>query len=79
MVDTPGFDDSDAKGDEYLEEMINVLNEDIETADVILLTIEQSTPRFNDALTKMLDKLESLFGTTMWNNTMIEIRQFIIY
>ena len=74
MVDTPGFGDSDGEMEELLEEMINVLNEDIETANAIVLVIEEGTTRFTDGLTRMLDKLESLFGRKMWNTTMIEIR-----
>ena len=74
IVDTPGFGDSDDEMDDLLEEMIEVLNQQVETADAIVLTIDSNTPRFNDELTKMLDKLEALFGKKMWNSTMIEIR-----
>ena len=74
VVDTPGFGDSDDEMDELIVEMMDILNNDVETADAILLTIDQANTRFTDGLEKMLDELESMFGKRMWNNTIIEIR-----
>ena len=74
VVDTPGFQDTDEDTEELIVEMMNILNNDVETADAIVLTIDQGTPRFTPGLEEMLDELESMFGKIMWNNTIIEIR-----
>ena len=74
VVDTPVFENSSDEMEKMFEEMVNVLNNDVETADAILLTIDQGNPMITTGLEKMLHKLESVFGKRMWKNTMIEIR-----
>jgi len=76
VVDTPGFADSDGEMDDLLEEMINVLNNDIKTANAIMLTLPATLTRFNDNVIEMLEQLEMLFGSKMWNSTIIEISMF---
>jgi len=78
IVDTPGFGDSDGSDsmEELLEEMIKVLNEDVQTADALVLTIPEDTTRFSSELIEMLQQLETLFGRKMWNSTIIEISKF---
>ena len=61
--------------DELLEEMIKVLNEDVKSANAIVLTMDSLQCRWTSALTEMLEQLESLFGRKVWNNTIIEMRQ----
>jgi len=56
--------------------MVEVLNEDIKNASVILLTLDSTNARFNNGVTKMIKQLEALFGTKMWRNTMIEMSKF---
>ena len=73
-MDTPGFGDSDDEMDELLAEMFDVLNEEVKTADVVLLTLPADIPRFSKELIDMLRTLEMAFGSKMWNSTMIEIR-----
>ena len=53
--------------------MTNVLNNEVETANAIVLAIDANTVRFSDGLIKMLDKLESLFGRKVWNTMIITI------
>jgi len=76
IVDTPGFGDSDGEMDDLLEEMMNVLKNDIKTADAILLTLPSTIDKFTKELTDMLKQLEMLFGKKMWNSTIIEISKF---
>jgi len=76
IVDTPGFSDSDGEDEKLIEDMFAALNDVVKTADVILLTIDANTPRFDESLTRMLQQLEMAFGVKMWSNTMIEISKF---
>jgi len=76
VVDTPGFEDTDGETGELVEEMFEVLNNDVKTADVLLLTIPADLTRFKEGLVTMLKQLEMAFGEKMWNNTMIEISKF---
>merc|ERR1719370_1465384 len=57
VVDTPGFQASDDQMDELIEEMTYVLNNDVKTADVVLLTIPKDVYRFNQGLVDMLKQL----------------------
>ena len=72
-MDTPGFGDSDGETDELLEEMITVLNEEVKSANAIILAMDSQQCRWTESLTKMLHQLEGLFGRKMWNNTIIEM------
>jgi len=76
IVDTPGFEDSNGEMDILIEEMVDVLNNNISSADVVLLTISAETARFTDGLIDMLKQLEMLFGRRMWNSTLVEISKF---
>merc|ERR1712179_343770 len=76
VVDTPGFEDSDDEMAELLEEMITVLNEEVKSANAIVLTMDSSLCRWTDGLTEMLGQLEALFGRKMWNNTIVEMSKF---
>ena len=73
IVDTPGFGDSDGEMDELLEEMIKVLNEDVKSANVIILAMDATDCRWTNGVTDMLSQLEALFGRKMWNNTIVEM------
>ena len=73
VVDTPGFGDSDGEMDQLLEEMIKVLNEEVKSANAIVLAMDSHECRWTESLTKMLSQLEGLFGRKMWNNTIIEM------
>ena len=74
MIDSPGFGDSHGNMDELLKEMITVLKEEVKSANAILFTMDSTEPRWDEALIEMLNELESLFGRTMWENVIIEMR-----
>lgn len=76
IVDTPGFADSDGEMDELLEEMINILNDEVKSANAIILAMDSTEARFTQSVTKMLGELQALFGTKMWNNTIIEMTKY---
>ena len=59
--------------DELLEEMINVLNEDVKSANVIILAMDATDCRWTNGVTDMLSQLEALFGRKMWSNTVVEM------
>ena len=73
MVDTPGFGDSDGEMDQLLEEMIKVLNEEVKSANAIILAMDSTECRWTGGLNEMLSQLEALFGRKMWNNTIVEM------
>jgi len=76
IVDTPGFSDSDWEMDKLVEEMIDILNNEVRSANAIILAMDSTESRFTEGVTKMLGELEALFGTKMWNNTIIEMTKF---
>jgi len=76
IVDTPGFGDSDGKMDVYLDEMLEVLKQDVQTANAIILTLDSTEARFNEEVTNMIKALIDSFGAKMWNNTIIEMSKF---
>ena len=74
VVDTPGFGDSNGNDNEYIEEMMNVLDNKLGYANTILLVLEGSVPRFSNSLYAMLRQMTSIFGETWWDFMMIGVR-----
>ena len=74
MVDTPGFGDSDEEMNDLIDEMMEVLNNDVKTTNTLLLLFKATENRFNSHLITMLRQMTALFGSSMWNSTMIGIR-----
>ena len=74
MVDTPGFGDSDEEMNTLIDEMMNVLNNVVDSANSLLLLFKATETRFNSDMITMLRQMTSLFGNSMWNSTMIGIR-----
>ena len=71
MVDTPGFGDSDGEDEELIEGMMEVLNNVIEEADVILLLLKGTRTRFNAGLQNMLMRMTLIFGKKWWDHVVI--------
>ena len=46
VVDTPGFGDSSGNDNQYIQEMMDILDNKLGYAHIILLVLEGSTPRF---------------------------------
>ena len=63
-MDTPGFGDSDGDDNKLIQEMMEILDNDLGSANVILLTLEGSTPRFTSGLYDMMRQMSSIFGET---------------
>ena len=71
VVDTPGFGDSDDEMEALMEEMMDVLNDKIGEADVILLLIKGTSTRFSAGLQIMLKRMSAIFGSKWWDNVVI--------
>jgi len=76
IVDTPGFADSDGNDNLYIEEMMEVLNNDLGYTNTILLVLEGSTPRFHDGLYAMIRQMTSIFGESWWDFMMIGVSKW---
>ena len=63
-MDTPGFGDSDGDDNKLIQEMMEILDNKLGSANVILLTLEGSTPRFTSGLYDMMRQMSSIFGET---------------
>ena len=63
-MDTPGFGDSDGSDNKLIEEMMDILDNELGNANVIVLALEGSTPRFSSGLYDMLRQMSSIFGET---------------
>ena len=73
VVDTPGFGDSNGNDNQYIEEMMEVLDNKLGYANTILLVLEGSVPRFSNSLYAMLRQRTSIFGETWWDFMMIGV------
>merc|ERR1712223_1859138 len=71
VVDTPGFGDSDDEMEALIEEMMDVLNDKIGEADVILLLLKGTSTRFSAGLQIMLKRMTAIFGSKWWDNVVI--------
>ena len=63
-MDTPGFGDSDGSDNKLIEEMMDILDNELESANIIVLAIDGATPRFSSGLYDMLRQMSSIFGDT---------------
>ena len=64
IVDTPGFGDSDGSDNKLIQEMMEILDDELGSANVIVLVIDGATPRFSSGLYDMLRQMSSIFGET---------------
>ena len=71
IVDTPGFGDSDGSDNKLIQEMMQILDDQLGSANVIVLAIDGSTPRFSSGLYDMLRQMSSIFGET-WQVHILE-------
>ena len=63
IVDTPGFGDSDGADPQLIQEMMEILDNELGSANVIVLTIDK-IDRFSSGLQDMLRQMSSIFGET---------------
>ena len=63
-VDTPGFGDSNGDDNKLIQEMMDILDNELENANIIVLAIDGATPRFSSGLYDMLRQMSSIFGET---------------
>ena len=73
-MDTPGFGDSNGNDNQYIEEMMEVLDNKLGYANTILLVLEGSVPRFSNSLYAMLRQMTSIFGESWWDFMMVGVR-----
>ena len=64
IVDTPGFGDSDGSDNALIQEMMEILDNELGSANIIVLAIDGATPRFTSGLYDMLRQMSSIFGKT---------------
>ena len=76
-MDTPGFGDSNGNDNQYIEEMMEVLDNKLGYANTILLVLEGSVPRFSNSLYAMLRQMTSIFGETWWDFMMVGVRRVV--
>jgi len=76
IVDTPGFGDSDGDDGELIQEMMDVLSNQLKSANSIVLAIDGSTPRFSSDVQDMLRQMSSIFGNNFWNFTLIGVTKW---
>ena len=63
-MDTPGFGDSDGSDNKLIQEMMDIVDNDLGSVNVIVLVIDGATPRFSSGLYDMLRQMCSIFGET---------------
>ena len=76
IVDTPGFGDSDGSDNKLIEEMMDILDDQLGFANIIVLTIDGATPRFSSGLYDMLRQMSSIFGETWWDFMMVGVSKW---
>merc|ERR1711971_46079 len=76
IVDTPGFGDSDGSDNKLIQEMMEILDNELGSANVIVLAIDGSTPRFSSGLYDMLRQMSSIFGETWWDFMMVGVTKW---
>jgi len=76
IIDTPGFDDSEGRDSELIEEMMNVLNLDLQYANVIVFAVDSEAPRFTGGIVNMLKQMTAIFSEDWWNFMMIGITKW---
>ena len=64
IVDTPGFGDSDGSDNKLIQEMMDILDNELGSANIIVLAIDGAMPRFSSGLYDMLRQMSSIFGET---------------
>jgi len=76
VVDTPGFGDSSGRDNTFIQEMMEVLDNQLGYSNVIVLAVDGGTPRFRDGLTDMLKQMSSIFGETWWDFMMVGVTKW---
>ena len=66
IVDTPGFGDSDGSDNKHIQDMIEILNNELGSANVIVLVIDGATPRFTRGLFDLLKQMSTIFGENLY-------------
>ena len=75
-MDTPGFGDSSGDDNKLIQEMMDILDSELGSANTIVLAIDGSTPRFTSGLQDMLTQMSSIFGQTWWDFMMIGVTKW---
>ena len=76
VVDTPGFGDTEGRDNEFIVEMMDVLNNELQYTNIIALVIEGSTPRFGEPLYNMLRQMTSIFGDKWWDFMVVAVSKW---
>ena len=66
-MDTPGFGDTDGADGQLVQEMMEVLANDLGSANTIVLAIDGQLARFGLGVQDMLRQMSSIFGRDFWN------------
>jgi len=76
VVDTPGFSDSNGEDEILIEEMMDILSNQVDHADTLLLLLDGQLPRFTDALTTMMKRMNVMFGQKWWDWLLIGVSKW---
>merc|ERR1712227_20663 len=74
--DTPGFGDRSDNDFLLSEDLMNVLHDDLDSTNVLLLTIDGAAPRFTGGLTDMLKLLFNTFGDKLWQFVVVAVTKW---
>lgn len=79
IVDTPGFGDSGGRDvqNKLISDMMEILNHEIKTCNVIVLAIKSAGfNRIDASMHTMLQQMTALFGNSVWDKLVINIGWF---
>ena len=79
IVDTPGFDLLNEDHNNFMEQMFEVLNENIETVNAFIIMIKGSdhenkfTRKFSSGMINLINFLQAAYGKEIWMNIIIVV------
>ena len=76
VVDTPGFGDSSDRDVQFIQDMMDVLNNDLGYTHSIMLVVQGSTPRFSSGLQAMIKQMTAIFGASWWDFLIIGVSKW---
>ena len=79
VIDTPGFGDKLVEEERTIEKLVTKLRDEIKHVHVFIIAFKQGDNRMTNALRSMISLFEKMFGSTFWNNVILEVMKNLIY
>jgi hypothetical protein len=57
----------------FIDEMMTVLKESVETANILLLVLKGTDTRVDASVMQMLMEMRALFGENMWSHLVVAV------